>query len=351
MGDVWRLHNVWRLTVSDKTGRRVVGCNEDASVEAAKAIQDVDESVSAQKDVNAETSVNEGDGGMRKKGEDSGDGKEEHPPCSRHVPGNETAKSRRDSDESVEIPELLQPDYFMYHPNGDRIDFFKDYLRPFMVRYICRLRDVLPRAILFAEGDGFGEQNFVWLGVDPEQTVNTSHWYDGFTLFKRSYNPRFTIDVKRKMPVFGRGAVKALHRRDLSFIVNLPKDEEGNRVVMPTLLGEFGIPYDMNARIGYRRGKFKPHVSALSMYYDIFDELQIHSTQWNYCPDNSNAWGDNWNREDLSIFSRDQQFLDSSVSLDSGGRAPHGLLPTIRSQDLRSAHQNAVQTQNGQFFL
>lgn len=30
------------------------------------------------------------------------------------------------------------------------------------------------------------------------------------------------------------------------------------------------------------------------------------STQWNYCWDNCNAFGDNWNCEDLSIFSNDQ---------------------------------------------
>ena len=48
----------------------------------------------------------------------------------------------------------------------------------------------------------------------------------------------------------------------------------------------------------------------------------MHALQWNYTPDNTNEWGDLWNLEDLSIFSRDQQ-LDPS-DIDSGGRAIEG---------------------------
>ena len=313
-GDIWRLHGVWRLTlVEKKTGKAPAPGKDDEDHPKEDA------------DAAADSEVRDAIGdGKSESGGGGADASVDDPPRSGHVPAHETRKTRKNSDECIEIPELLQPKYFMYHPNGDKIDFFRDYLRPFMVRYICRMRDILPRAILFAEGDGFGQQEFPWLGMDPDNTVNTTHWYDGFTLFKRSYNSHFTIDTKHKRPVFGRGAVKRMHRRDLSFIVNLPKDEDGNRVVMPTLLGEFGIPFDLNAREGYRKGKYKSHISALSMYYDIFDELQIHSTQWNYCCDNSNQWGDNWNREDLSIFSRDQQLVESTVSLDSGGRALQG---------------------------
>ena len=43
------------------------------------------------------------------------------------------------------------------------------------------------------------------------------------------------------------------------------------------------------------------------------------TTLWNYTPDNNNAHGDNWNDEDLSLFSRDQQ--DDLSDINSGGRA------------------------------
>jgi hypothetical protein len=45
----------------------------------------------------------------------------------------------------------------------------------------------------------------------------------------------------------------------------------------------------------------------------------VNFTLWNYTADNSNARGDMWNDEDLSIFSRDQQ--QDAGDIHSGGRA------------------------------
>jgi hypothetical protein len=42
-------------------------------------------------------------------------------------------------------------------------------------------------------------------------------------------------------------------------------------------------------------------------------------TLWNYTPDNTNTRGDQWNDEDFSIFSRDQQAHPQDIN--SGGRA------------------------------
>jgi hypothetical protein len=47
-------------------------------------------------------------------------------------------------------------------------------------------------------------------------------------------------------------------------------------------------------------------------------------TIWNYTPDNTNARGDLWNDEDLSIFSLDQQ--DNPGDINSGGRALQAVL-------------------------
>ena len=58
------------------------------------------------------------------------------------------------------------------------------------------------------------------------------------------------------------------------------------------------------------------------MYYNALDKNLLNSTQWNYTPDNTNEWGDQWNIEDLSIFSKDQQLNPSDIN--SGGRAIKG---------------------------
>jgi len=49
------------------------------------------------------------------------------------------------------------------------------------------------------------------------------------------------------------------------------------------------------------------------------DDTLLSGTIWNYTAGNTNAHGDGWNDEDLSIFSRDQQRDPKDVN--SGGRA------------------------------
>jgi hypothetical protein len=87
----------------------------------------------------------------------------------------------------------------------------------------------------------------------------------------------------------------------------------------PMLVGEFGIPYEMNGGEAFRTGDWSGQEVALDACYRAMDELLLHTTQWNYTADNSHAHGDQWNDEDLSIFSPDD--LTDPDDLDSGGRA------------------------------
>jgi hypothetical protein len=99
----------------------------------------------------------------------------------------------------------------------------------------------------------------------------------------------------------------------------------------PTLIGEFGIPYDLNGGEAYRqwaegeRGAeiWSAHTAALTATYDALDALLLSSTQWNYTASNRNdpMVGDGWNQEDLSIWSPDQVEGDDP---DSGARALEG---------------------------
>jgi hypothetical protein len=97
---------------------------------------------------------------------------------------------------------------------------------------------------------------------------------------------------------------------------------------LPTVIGEFGLCFDLNNRAGFRKWKQDPakawrkHIQALSMYYNAMDANLLHSMLWNYTADNDNQWGDQWNQEDFSIFSRTQQTNPEDVN--SGGRAIEG---------------------------
>jgi len=222
---------------------------------------------------------------------------------------------------------VLRADFFTTRSDGTVANWFRDFLVPFAERYRARLRLYSPKLILFLEGDAFGHDDFFWPAASGAENVcNATHWYDGATLFMRRFHRDWTINVRTKMVVLGRSRVRALHAQNLAYIAHLPKESVSlARVKMPTLIGEFGIPYDLNGEVGLRTGNFTQHDRALSMYYSIFDEQMLNSTQWNYSCFNSNEWGDNWNMENLSIFSPDQQHNRDDP--DSGAR---GLLGFCR---------------------
>jgi hypothetical protein len=98
---------------------------------------------------------------------------------------------------------------------------------------------------------------------------------------------------------------------------------------LPVLLGELGIPYEMNDGEAHRTGDYTKHEIALDATYRALDATLLNSTHWNYTADNTHAHGDGWNREDLSLFSRDDQ--TEPQELDSGGRGTRAFVrPCLR---------------------
>ncbi|MHA2249509.1 MAG: cellulase family glycosylhydrolase [Candidatus Kariarchaeaceae archaeon] len=221
-----------------------------------------------------------------------------------------------DHDES---PKLLEPDYFRYNKNDEEIRFFRDYLRPFSIKFTNAIRQIMPGAIIFLGSDPLAKDEIYWGIDDPPKVVNANHWYDGLTLFTKTFRPYFTFDIRKQKPVLFKKFVRKTFLRQLSSHKEISSNIHGG---IPTLIGEFGIPFDMNSKQAYESGNYSKHVQALSMNYDLLDDLLLNSTLWNYTADNDNTWGDQWNLEDLSIFSRDQQI--DPTDINSGGRAIHG---------------------------
>jgi hypothetical protein len=211
-------------------------------------------------------------------------------------------------------PELLRPDYFTHH-NGRSVDFERDYLKPFCRHMRHALREVDPDALFFFEGPPipWGKPP----PIEPEDgdvegLVHAPHWYDGLSLFTKHYEPELTLDATSMTPVLGAAEVSASFVSQLAFLRRqLP--------YLPALLGEFGLPFDLDEGTSYRSGDYSDQIQALDSYYQAIEKNLLSCTQWNYTSDNSNAHGDNWNGEDLSIFSRDQQ--GNSEQIHSGGRA------------------------------
>jgi hypothetical protein len=214
---------------------------------------------------------------------------------------------------------LLRPDYFA-QVNGKPVDFVRDYLKPFMRGFVGAVREVQPSAILFIEGIPGGIHPD-WSSTDAPNAANAAHWYDGLTLFTKMYNPELGIDFFSRNFITGAEAVKQSYIDQMAH----SKDEAKSKMEgIPTLIGEFGLPYDMYDKLAYTTGDYSAHVQALDNYYDALDANLLSATIWNYSPHNTNAHGDLWNDEDLSIFSRDQQH--DPADINSGGRALAGVV-------------------------
>eukprot|EP00668_Euglena_longa_P003377 GGOE01003953.1.p1 GENE.GGOE01003953.1~~GGOE01003953.1.p1 ORF type:complete len:607 (+),score=156.65 GGOE01003953.1:486-2306(+) len=244
-------------------------------------------------------------------------------------------------------PELRRPDHFHLRPRresdppgkSDRvaIDFLRDYVQPFWGRVTQRIRAVMPNAVMFLEPhiditDPTFEHhcrleednNFAW----------APHYYDATTLVSKSFHRWVIIHGITQTPVLGHSAVVKAHAEILRTIQSrAPKVQavDGTQGVVPTLFGEIGIPFDMNSQPpaptperrrlapAYLTGNFSQQLDAMDTNMQALDRNLACWTLWNYCPDNDNVRGDQWNDEDLSVFSKDQQTDPDDVH--SGGRA------------------------------
>jgi len=219
-----------------------------------------------------------------------------------------------DADNADGRPRLLRPDHFARV--GDRpVDFANDYLRPFANRYAREIRSIVPDAFIFVEGEP-GPVHPRWGSEDEPNVVNAAHWYDGITLFTKNFFPFLGVDFLTGKLILGRKRVQRSFVEQLAHAQNWAAEQMGG---VPTLIGEFGIPFDMRGKRAYRTGDFSLQVQALDASFRAMEANLLNCTLWNYTADNDNRWGDQWNDEDLSIFSQDQQTDPSDVN--SGGRA------------------------------
>jgi hypothetical protein len=222
-------------------------------------------------------------------------------------------------------PIIQNNDYFVVKHNR-KVNFYQDYLAPFIEDYAKVVREIIPDAIIFFESHPIrilrGEKIVFKV---PKNVVHAGHWYDGVSLVTKRSMIKANYDLLENKVVMGKKNVQEMFIRHLANIKSIAQFIHRG---IPTLIGEFGIPYDLNKKEAFYKFKSKPekawdkHIKLLTMYYNALDANFLHSTQWNYTADNNNKWGDLWNLEDLSIFSKDQQ-LDPK-DINSGGRAIEG---------------------------
>jgi hypothetical protein len=227
--------------------------------------------------------------------------------------------------------EIVRNDFFRT-VNGRDVDFGRDYLVPFFHRVAETVREIRPDWMMFTERppEDIYHELVIPEGI-PENSVNSTHWYDLATLVLKRFLGWATYDHLSNRPAFGLKGIERMYRRQLGLISDASKKIPGG---VPSLVGEFGIPFDLAGGKAYRRwakgkrgpGIWKSHVTALDAMYNTLDALMLNATLWNYTASNSNdlVIGDGWNQEDLSVYSADQR--DDPTDINSGGRALEGFV-------------------------
>jgi len=106
---------------------------------------------------------------------------------------------------------------------------------------------------------------------------------------------------------------------------------------VPILLGEVGIPYDVNGSLIRKPGDYSVQATLLDALISAMEQNWVSFTLWNYNPSNTVAHGDVWNMEDFSIINleppaRDKQNTHYDKIEYKGGRALDAIIRPYASK-------------------
>ncbi|KAI8885544.1 glycoside hydrolase family 5 protein [Backusella circina FSU 941] len=246
-------------------------------------------------------------------------------------------------DDNNANPVLADPAYFSKHPvSGKKVSFYRDCYMPLVNRYNKAIQSVKPEWYCLVEPLA-NERAPVYTEEDHHHNVVFApHWYDLNCVFYKSFNGKVTHDVQSLQrggnvfgaTYFGQNGAKKNYRGQLKNIKQDGLADMGNK---PMILGEVGIPMDLNERYAFLNDDYTHHVKFMDAVIHALETNLINFVLWNYDVCNDHEFGDHWNGENFSIYSvkkATEDYLEhndgndklSKVHLYDGGRVLEAVL-------------------------
>ncbi|KAJ3722722.1 glycoside hydrolase family 5 protein [Lentinula guzmanii] len=234
---------------------------------------------------------------------------------------------------------VLRESYFEKHPtNGKKIDWYTDFYYPFLNKWAERVRAASsPDKIVFVEmiPNEFCPSSFTEDHQPPTlympHTEFISLRYDLNALFTKAFGD-FTVNVQGlsrgmfplKAFYWGHKGARNNFALQIRNIVEKAYQVLGEK---PVIIGECGIPMDMNKGRAFKTDDFTWQARMMDAMLVGLERAMVGFTLWNYNPYNTDLAGDEWNGENFSWFSQSRAlprdllyYEQSSPSLDNGGR-------------------------------
>lgn len=242
-----------------------------------------------------------------------------------------------DWDEQNRCAVVLQRDYFDFdhrpERSNHRLEWYRDCYAPFVRRFSDRMSTRFTHHLSFVEPL---PNQFMpsWVPEDAEERrlrgqdetkshinlarprnfVYAPHFYDLNVLFSKAYT---SMSVNVQGLARGMFVLRALYfgpsglrRNYAAQLRNLVQHATKLLGPVPTLIGEVGIPFDINNRKAFRTGNYSKQRELLHGLISAMEDNLLGFTLWNYNPLNTAEHGDGWNDEDFSILTSSPHTID-----------------------------------------
>lgn len=216
-------------------------------------------------------------------------------------------------------PKLLIPDYFAKLNRSDNTivneRYFMNHLfTNYFNKFHKAFRNIDKESFVIMQPPVFrSPPHLKYLDVIPGKTICACHFYDGLSLMYKTWNKFFNVDTfgivrgnysnPMLSVVIGESKIRDSFQGQLKLMKQEVHEILGQNI--PTFFTEIGMPFDMDNKKAYTNGIYTSQTKAMNAIAHALEGNNLSFSLWCYASENSHQWGDNWNNEDFSIFSKD----------------------------------------------